>query len=77
MPDAPTDVHPRLTTRELQVIELIAQGLSHQEVGERLCITTGTVGRHLSNACMRLDARNTIVLVLRVYMPVQQKTLVE
>jgi DNA-binding NarL/FixJ family response regulator len=57
------------------VIELIAQGLSHQEVGERLCITTGTVGRHLSNACLRLDARNTIVLVLRVYSINAQKLL--
>ena len=75
MPDAPTDVHPRLTTRELQVIELIAQGLSHQEVGERLCITTGTVGRHLSNACMRIGAVNTIVLVLRVYSINAQKLL--
>ena len=75
MPDAPTDVHPRLTTRELQVIELIAQGLSHQEVGERLCITTGTVGRHLANACARLDVRNTIVLVLRVYSINAQKLL--
>jgi DNA-binding NarL/FixJ family response regulator len=45
-----------LTPRELEVIALIADGLSHDEVGLRLGIGAETVRTHMKKACNRLGA---------------------
>jgi DNA-binding NarL/FixJ family response regulator len=37
-----------LTTREVEVLELIAEGLKNAEIGRRLFISTKTVGHHVS-----------------------------
>jgi DNA-binding NarL/FixJ family response regulator len=46
----------RLTTREVDVLALIADGLSHEAVGLRLGIGAETVRTHMKKACVRLDA---------------------
>jgi len=45
-----------LTTRELDVLSLVADGLSHEEIGTRLGIGSETVRTHLKKACARLGA---------------------
>lgn len=45
-----------LTRRELEVLALIAEGLSHEQIGGRLGIGAETVRTHLRKACTRLDA---------------------
>jgi len=45
-----------LTTRERQVLELLAEGLSHEEIGGRLGISGETVRTHLQKASERLGA---------------------
>jgi DNA-binding NarL/FixJ family response regulator len=45
-----------LSTRELEVLELIAQALSNAQIGRRLLITEGTVKRHLTNTYAKLGA---------------------
>jgi LuxR family maltose regulon positive regulatory protein len=45
-----------LSERELEVLRLIAQGLSNQEIGRRLFITVGTVKTHVHNICGKLGA---------------------
>lgn len=45
-----------LTPRERQVLELLAEGLSHDEIGERLGISGETVRTHLQKASERLGA---------------------
>ena len=45
-----------LTPRERQVLELLAEGLSHEEIGERLGISGETVRTHLLTASVRLGA---------------------
>lgn len=37
-----------LSPRELEVVELIAEGLSNKEIGERLFLSNGTVRNHIS-----------------------------
>lgn len=45
-----------LTPRERQVLELLAEGLSHDEIGKRLGISGETVRTHLQKASERLGA---------------------
>ena len=46
----------RLTDREHDVLELLAEGLAHEEIGKRLGIGAETVRTHLRKACDRLEA---------------------
>lgn len=46
----------RLTARELEVLTLLAEGLQHEEIGNRLGISSETVRTHLRKACDRLGA---------------------
>ena len=47
-----------LTERELQVLELLVDGLSNSEISERLVITRATVKFHVSNILSKLHASN-------------------
>jgi DNA-binding NarL/FixJ family response regulator len=44
-----------LTTREIEVLALVAQGISNQEIGDRLFISAFTVKRHIANILTKLD----------------------
>ncbi len=43
-----------LTEREMEVLKLIASGLSNQKIGDKLVITVGTVKGHVSNILGKL-----------------------
>jgi NarL family two-component system response regulator LiaR len=47
-----------LTARELQVLEMLVQGLSNTEIADRLVITVATVKYHISNILKKLGATN-------------------
>jgi len=49
---------PALTPRELEVLELVAEGLTNGEVADRLVIGTETVRTHVANAIGKLGARD-------------------
>lgn len=46
-----------LTPRELQVLELIAAGLSNKEISERIHLSENTIKTHLSRVFEKLGAR--------------------
>ena len=46
----------QLTTRELEVLALLTEGLQHEDIGRRLGISSETVRTHLRKACDRLGA---------------------
>ena len=46
-----------LTRRELEVLPLVAQGLSNREVADRLVVSTRTVEHHVAAILHKLDAR--------------------
>ena len=48
---------PRLTARESDVLKLLAEGLTHEEIGERLTIASETVRTHARKAADRLGAK--------------------
>ena len=49
---------PRLTTRELQVLRLVAEGLPNAQVAKRLWISEPTVKYHLSRTYEKLGVSN-------------------
>jgi DNA-binding NarL/FixJ family response regulator len=52
-----------LTTRELEVLQLVAQGLSDAEIADRLVVSPHTVHRHVANvrSKLRLPSRAAAV----------------
>jgi DNA-binding NarL/FixJ family response regulator len=48
---------PALTARELEVLELLAEGLSHEAIAQRLGIGSETVRTHARKAAGRLGAK--------------------
>jgi DNA-binding NarL/FixJ family response regulator len=52
-----------LTPREREILQLIAEGLSNQDIASRLVISTKTVDRHRANLMEKLDIHNTAGLV--------------
>ena len=46
---------PRLTAREREILELVAEGKSNAEIAERLWISRGTVRKHLDNIYAKLQ----------------------
>jgi len=45
----------RLTPREREVLNLMAEGLSNGGIAERLVVSNGAVEKHISNVFMKLD----------------------
>jgi DNA-binding NarL/FixJ family response regulator len=54
-----------LTPRELDVLRLVAEGLSNREIGERLHLGEATVKTHLLTAFPKLDAKTRTGAVTR------------
>jgi DNA-binding NarL/FixJ family response regulator len=53
-----------LTDREREVMALVAEGLTNDEIGERLFVSPLTVKTHVSRAMVKLGARDRIQLVV-------------
>ena len=52
-----------LSERELQIIELVATGLTNQEIAEKLEISKRTVDNHVSNILTKTTTDNRVALV--------------
>ncbi len=52
-----------LTSRERQVLKLVAEGKSSKEIGYLLCISVYTVNNHRANIIRKLDLKRTADLV--------------
>ncbi|WP_406070491.1 response regulator transcription factor [Micromonospora sp. NBC_01638] len=57
----------RLTARETEIVELLAQGLSNAEIADQLFIETSTVESHLGRAMAKIGARDRLQTVVWAY----------
>jgi two-component system response regulator DevR len=60
--DPPPEV---LTLREMEILRLIAQGLTNKEIGSRLHLSENTVKGYVKDILAKMDVRNRIEAVLR------------
>jgi DNA-binding NarL/FixJ family response regulator len=56
-----------LTDRELEVLAMVARGLSNGEIAEELTISPATAKTHVAHLLTKLDARDRIQLVIMAY----------
>jgi DNA-binding NarL/FixJ family response regulator len=56
-----------LTTRELEVLKLVARGLSNRQIGESLFLSEATVKTHLAHVYAKLSVRDRVQAVVLAY----------
>jgi DNA-binding NarL/FixJ family response regulator len=54
------DDHGGLTSREVEVLRLLADGLTNREIGERLFISQKTVGAHMAHIYAKLGVHSRV-----------------
>jgi DNA-binding NarL/FixJ family response regulator len=54
---------PRLTSREREIVDLVAEGRTNAEIAERLCVSSGTVRKHLDNVYAKLGVHTRTAAV--------------
>jgi DNA-binding NarL/FixJ family response regulator len=63
--DAASRAFPQLTERELEVLDLVAQGLSNQQITQRLVVSPKTVRNHLTNIFAKLHVVDRSEAIVR------------
>jgi DNA-binding NarL/FixJ family response regulator len=64
-PAAPQRAFPELTEREAEVLSLVAEGKSNQEISRQLYVSLKTVRNHVSNILLKLQVADRAQAVIR------------
>lgn len=56
-----------LSAREMDVVQLLSQGLGNNEIAEVLHLEQSTVKSHISNICKKLQVRTRVQIVIWAY----------
>jgi DNA-binding NarL/FixJ family response regulator len=63
MSDSKVQVSTNLSDREIEIITLIADGLTNEDIANKLDISKRTVDNHISNILRKTDTDNRVSLV--------------
>jgi DNA-binding NarL/FixJ family response regulator len=63
--DADAPAQTLLSERELEVLQLVAEGKGNHEIGEALFIGQSTVRNHISSILMKLQVENRVQAAVR------------
>lgn len=63
----PRETIDALTTREYEVLTLVAEGLTNHEIAERLFVSEATVKTHISHIFSKLGARDRAAAIVYAY----------
>jgi DNA-binding NarL/FixJ family response regulator len=66
-PSAPPPGLAELTPREVEVLTLVARGLTNSEIADELVISGATVKTHVKRVLSKLDARDRVQAVIVAY----------
>jgi DNA-binding NarL/FixJ family response regulator len=64
-PISPTEAFPELTSREVEILDLIAQGHSNAKIAARLYLSPKTVGNHISHIFTKLQVADRAHAIIR------------
>jgi DNA-binding NarL/FixJ family response regulator len=64
-PSMANDAFPELTEREREILALVAQRLTNQEIADRLVLSTKTVRNHVSNIFTKLQVADRTQAIMR------------
>ncbi len=68
MQPAPTEMPDlQLSPREHEVLELLCQAYSNQEIAEKLFVRESTVKSHVSSIMTKLEVNTRLKIVVRAY----------
>jgi DNA-binding NarL/FixJ family response regulator len=56
----------KLTSREIEIVKLIAEGLTSQQMAEKLFISPRTIETHRANLMKKTTARNSMELIRKI-----------
>jgi DNA-binding NarL/FixJ family response regulator len=59
----PNDLFPVLTRREKEILELISEGLTNQEIATKLFLNVTTIDSHRKNMLTKFNVKNTAALI--------------
>lgn len=54
----------KLTKREYEVVQLLAQGMKQSQIAQKLVISRHTVYKHTSNICQKTGAQSAFELAV-------------
>jgi DNA-binding CsgD family transcriptional regulator len=54
---------PTLTRREIEVLQLIAEGMTNVEMANKLFVSTTTIDTHRKHLLEKFNAKNTAALI--------------
>jgi DNA-binding CsgD family transcriptional regulator len=58
-----TSVFTKISKKEREILKYITEGLSSQEIAEKLSLSVRTVSNHRANILRKTDVKNTAELV--------------